>query len=183
MHSCFILLPPTTKLGQGNIFRSMCQEFCSGGGSGGGGIPACLAGLQAHTQGRRLRSLARGGGVSRPTPRGGSLGVWLWGVSRPTHMGGLRGLGREVSRPTPRGYIPACTEADPSQQMATAACSTHPTGMHSCFMYMFGTSSDLIHKTRMHSSRMHTACSLPYGDLSDRDPLERSLPNRDPPYG
>ena len=23
------LLPPVTKLGQGNIFRSMCQEFCS----------------------------------------------------------------------------------------------------------------------------------------------------------
>ena len=22
-------LPPTTKLGQGNIFRSVCQEFCS----------------------------------------------------------------------------------------------------------------------------------------------------------
>ena len=22
-------LPPATKLGQGNIFRSMCQEFCS----------------------------------------------------------------------------------------------------------------------------------------------------------
>ena len=24
-----IFLPPTTKLGQGNIFRSVCQEFCS----------------------------------------------------------------------------------------------------------------------------------------------------------
>ena len=23
------LLPPATKLGQGNIFRSVCQEFCS----------------------------------------------------------------------------------------------------------------------------------------------------------
>ena len=27
-----ILLPPATKLGQGNIFRSVCQEFCSRGG-------------------------------------------------------------------------------------------------------------------------------------------------------
>ena len=26
------LLPPTTKLGQGNIFRSVCQEFCPQGG-------------------------------------------------------------------------------------------------------------------------------------------------------
>ena len=28
-----LLLPPATKLGQGNIFRSVCQEFCSQGGS------------------------------------------------------------------------------------------------------------------------------------------------------
>ena len=27
------LLPPATKLGQGNIFRSVCQEFCSRRGS------------------------------------------------------------------------------------------------------------------------------------------------------
>ena len=27
------LLPPATKLGQGNIFGSACQEFCSDGGS------------------------------------------------------------------------------------------------------------------------------------------------------
>ena len=27
------LLPPATKLGQGNIFSSVCQEFCSQGGS------------------------------------------------------------------------------------------------------------------------------------------------------
>ena len=66
-----------------------------------GGIPACLAGVQAHTQGE-LRGLASG--VSRPTPR--------W-----------------VSRPTSRGGIPACTEADTPQQMATAAGGTHPTGI------------------------------------------------------
>ena len=34
----------------------------------------------------------------------------------------------------PRGCIPACTEADTSQQTATAADGTHPTGMHSCFL-------------------------------------------------
>ena len=27
------LLPPATKSGQGNIFRSMCQDFCPWGGS------------------------------------------------------------------------------------------------------------------------------------------------------
>ena len=25
----YTLLPPATKFGQGNIFRSVCQEFCS----------------------------------------------------------------------------------------------------------------------------------------------------------
>ena len=30
--SILIYLPPATKLGQGNIFRSVCQEFCRGGG-------------------------------------------------------------------------------------------------------------------------------------------------------
>ena len=26
-----VFLPPVTKLGQGNIFRSVCQEFCPQG--------------------------------------------------------------------------------------------------------------------------------------------------------
>ena len=42
------------------------------------------------------------------------------------------GLGG-VSRPTPRGCVPAFTEADPPPT-ATAAGGTHPTGMHSSFM-------------------------------------------------
>ena len=106
-------------MGQGNIFRSMCQEFCPQVGwypsmplqvSRWGGIPACLAGLQAHTRGEVEGS---GQGVPRPTP----------GVSMPTPRG--------ISRPTPRGCIPACTEADPPL-MATATGATHPTGMHTC---------------------------------------------------
>ena len=69
--------------------------------SRGGGIPTCLAGLQAHTQGK-VEGSGQGGfqfhtqgqvegsglGVSRPTLVGGSLGP---------HLGG----------------IPACTEAEP----------------------------------------------------------------------
>ena len=52
------LLPPANEvLGQGNIFKSVYQEFCSQGGGGGGGIPACIAGgipaclasFQVHT--------------------------------------------------------------------------------------------------------------------------------------
>ena len=71
----------------------------------GDGIPVCLAGLQAYMQGK-----VEGSGQ-------GGLQAHTWGVSRPT----LRGV-----------CIPACTEADPSQQTAIAAGGTHPTGMHSC---------------------------------------------------
>ena len=42
------LLPPATKLGQRNIFRSVCQEFCWGGHEWWGGVHdrrgACMAG-------------------------------------------------------------------------------------------------------------------------------------------
>ena len=51
----------------------------------GGGIPACLAGFQAHTQGEVEGS---GQGVSRPTPKGDVEGS---------------GQGEGVSRPTPGG--------------------------------------------------------------------------------
>ena len=39
-----LLLPPATKLGQGNIFRSVCQEFCSRGA-----LPHCMLGYTTHT--------------------------------------------------------------------------------------------------------------------------------------
>ena len=88
---------------------------------------------------------SRSPGVSRPTPRRECEGSGLGGPtpSRPTPGG--------VSRPTPRGVFqahtrgdlqahtwwgfPACTEADTSPLTATAADGTHPTGMHSCFLY------------------------------------------------
>ena len=64
--------------------------------------------LQAHTQ-RGLQAHTQGG-----------LQANTWAGLSP----------RGVSRPTPGGCIPACTEADPP--MATAAGGRHPTGMHSC---------------------------------------------------
>ena len=92
------------SLGQGNIFRSMCQEFCPGG-EGYPSMPCrwypsmpcrspgphprgklrglAWGGLQAHTQGE-LRGLAWGG-----------LQAHTWGSPSP-HFGGC----------------PACTEAD-----------------------------------------------------------------------
>ena len=44
----FFLLQSATKLGQGNIFRSVCQEFCRGGHAWQG---ACVAGGM-HGRGR-----------------------------------------------------------------------------------------------------------------------------------
>ena len=64
----------------------------------------------------------RGMGVSRPTARGSLRG--LAGGSPGPHRGGA-------------GGIPACTEADPPPTDATAADGTQPTGMHSCFIFMF----------------------------------------------
>ena len=59
-------------------------------------------------------------GVSRPTPGG---------VSRPS----LGGSCLEANTQGRGVCIPACTEADArSQQTATAASCTIPTGMHSC---------------------------------------------------
>ena len=40
-----------TKLGQGNIFRSVCQEFCPQGGGGMHGRGACMAGGCAWQEG------------------------------------------------------------------------------------------------------------------------------------
>ena len=40
--NCLDLLPPATKLGQGNIFRSMCQQFCPRGGV------ACMVSFGGH---------------------------------------------------------------------------------------------------------------------------------------
>ena len=40
MHARY-LLPAATKLGQGNIFTSVCQEFCP---QGGGCLPQCMLG-------------------------------------------------------------------------------------------------------------------------------------------
>ena len=120
-----------------------------------GGIPACLAGIQKGVGGVSKHALH----LSRPTPRGEPEGSGWWGgVSRPTPggklsglawatpRGGLRGLARGVSRTTPGGIsrptpgrgwwcIPACTEADPLT--ATAAGGTHPTGMHSCVIFVY----------------------------------------------
>ena len=140
---CFYNYRP---LGQGNIFRNVCQEFCPGGGvipaCIAGGIPACLAAglwgvvsqhacsFQAYTRGGKLRGLAWGG--LQAHTQGGFEGLCL-GVSRPTPKGGFEESDLQdlqvftwgVSRPTPGEYlqahtkggcIPACAEANTPQR-------------------------------------------------------------------
>ena len=103
-----LFLLPATKLRQDNIFRSVCQEFCSQGGSPGPHPGGRLGVWRRESPGPhpvgRLVGLAGGspcphlGGVSKPTPRG-------MGVFRPTARGCLQAQAQ--------GCIPACTEADP----------------------------------------------------------------------
>ena len=68
---------------------------------GGGVIPACLVGLQAHTLGK-VEGSGLGGGLLAHTQ--GEVGVRPGGgVSRPTPRGEVEGSGLGDSRPTPGG--------------------------------------------------------------------------------
>ena len=108
--SQFAYYRPQTKLREGYVFTGVCDSVHRGGG----GIPACTAGLQAHTReggswgsglegsaGPHLRGKLRGlaGGVSRPTLRG-SPGPHP-GVSRPTSSG----VSRHTPTPTSRRLL------------------------------------------------------------------------------
>ena len=76
-------LPSATKLGQGNIFRSVCQEFCP-----------------------------RGGGVSRPRPKGevgGLAGGWFLGPD----PGGEVGRSGQGGCPDPHPGGGGCPGPDP----------------------------------------------------------------------
>ena len=139
-----LLLPPATKLGQGNVFTGVCDSVNSGvSASVHAGIPhtpqsrhpprADTPPLQAHSQGGNW-----GGSDPGPHPSGKLRGI----RSRPTPKGEIEGI---RSRPTPKGEIEGDqiqahtqggnwggSEPDPPPTTTTAAGRTHPTGMHSC---------------------------------------------------
>ena len=117
-------------MGQVNIFRSLCQEFCppKGGLVLGSMVRGCL-----------VRGLS--------TPDGGGLvpgGAWSRGGDLVLEGGACsRGVWSQG------GGIPACTEADsPLREAATAADRTHPTGMHSCFWSDF---TQITEKSHVHA--------------------------------
>ena len=150
-HAETIITARKRSLGQGYIFRSTCQEFCSQGRV----VVVSQYALQVVSQ--HALQVSGGGLLSqhalqvyRPTSEGEVEGSGLGGVSRPTPMGGgkLRGLAWGVCRPTPRGGLQAHTWGGESpgphpggvsqhalrqtpQQMAPAVGGMHPTGMRS----------------------------------------------------
>ena len=63
---------------------------CSRSPEGGGGIPVCLAGFQAHTQGASWGDLT--GGSPGPHPRGEVEGDLARGSPDPHPRGKLRGI-------------------------------------------------------------------------------------------
>ena len=93
------LLPPANEVCEGYAFTRVCHSV-QGGGGVEGGIPACLAGLQAHSQVGGCRVWPGGGvGGLKAHTQGVGWGVWPRGRGSPgPHWGG--------------GCIPACTEAD-----------------------------------------------------------------------
>ena len=56
------LLPPATKLRLGNVFTSVCQEFCPQGG-GHAWLEVCVAGGHAWQEGMRVRGACVAGDV------------------------------------------------------------------------------------------------------------------------
>ena len=72
-----------------------------------GGIPACIAGLPAHTQ-EKVEGSGLGGGVSRPTPGGKLKG--LAGGSPVPHPGEVEGSGLRGSQGPHLGGLQAHTQ-------------------------------------------------------------------------
>ena len=64
-----LFLPPATKFGQGNIFRSVCQEFCPRGGGAWCGVGACMAGGM-HSRGHEWQGVHVWQGVCMVGGRG-----------------------------------------------------------------------------------------------------------------
>ena len=133
------MLPPANEVCEGYVFTCVCLSTVGGGpgphpggrlrGLAGGGSPG------PHPWGR-LRGLA--GGSAGPH-QGESAGPHLgespgphWEGSPGQHLGGLQAHTRVVSRPTPRGCIPACTKADPP---ADGYCCRQYTSYCNAFLF------------------------------------------------
>ena len=115
------------SLGQGNIFRSVCQEFCPQGG--------CMV-----------------WGVHGPGGAWSQGDAWSWGcmvlggfmvlgaVHGPKRVHGLGGVCMVPGVSPPPGTMHTPQDHAPPPRglkMATAVGGMHPTGMHSCHTNVF----------------------------------------------
>ena len=124
LHVKHLFLPSANEVCEGYVFIRVCNSVHGGGSPGpypGGRLRGLVWGSPGSYPGEVWGSSQRGLQVHT---QGGGWGVWLVGVSRPRPGGpgpdGEGGVSHHALRQTH------------SQQMATAADGTHPTGMHSC---------------------------------------------------
>ena len=96
------LLPPATKLGQGNIFRSVCQEFCP----------------------------QRGGWVSGQTPPPPTPPPGADIPPETRHLQEQTPPPHQDQTPAPRADT--LRKAVHAGRYGQQAGGTHPTGMHTC---------------------------------------------------
>ena len=107
-------LPAATKLDQGNIFTSVCKEFCPRGGGGGGCLPQCMLGYTSHLRPGRHPS------GSRHPPRPGRPPL------EQTHHPPPPGPGRPplgVDTPPP---LPPTRQTPPPDQADQSPRTRHP---------------------------------------------------------
>ena len=144
---CLIFLPAATKLGQGNIFTSVCQEFCPQGGRVSASVHAGIHPLgadippgadtppeQTPPQSRHPRS--------RHSPRADPPEQTL-PQSRPPRVD----TPQEQTTPLPP---PRADPPPPGKQTAAygqRAAGTHPTGMHSCYFWIYLCNPSITLKT------------------------------------
>ena len=113
---CFLVTARKRSLGQGNIFRSVCQEFCPQGG-------VCLSACwdtHTHPLGVDTPPIAD----TPPPPSQHPLGA---DTPRSRHLPGSR---HPPEQTPPRSRHPPATEHAGRYGQCTGG--THPTGMQSC---------------------------------------------------
>ena len=124
-----------TKLRQGNIFTSVCQDILS---TGGGCLPQCMLGYPPG----QTPPLGRPPGQTPPTP---AFTPWA-DTAGQTPLGTSPGQTPPADTPLPSACWDTHHLSYPvhaGTNLATAADGMHPTGMHSCFKYDFETFSIL----------------------------------------
>ena len=142
------LLPPSTKLGQGNIFSSVCQEFCSQEvGSTWAVHPLDRSTLRAGTPPGQVHPQAGTPPAGIPPGQVYPLGRYtLWAGTSPRQVHTPRQVhppGRYTLAGTLPGQLHPLAGKPPGRYPPPGAVhagrywqqvgGTHPTAMHSCF--------------------------------------------------